>query len=107
MNKIYPLAIICLISFSIGINLAKDGQIQKRTSLPVLFFMNATWMFLLYMSGFFNQFHWPQITWFVLTLMGFAYIKKENKYNFINSIIVSSIVAWIYYKGGAFQYLLN
>ncbi len=105
---IYSLSIIGLSSFSLFKALIKHGQ--TFTINPFLFiFFTFLQIVLLFGTGFFEEFHWPQLVWFVLACGGLAVIiydsKKEYKYNFFTSLISTGIMFFIYYKGGAFQYL--
>jgi len=64
---------------------------------------------LLYLCGFFNVFHWPQITWLCLTSIGTVtgFYRHGEKTKTTAGIFLFSLalILFIYIKGGAFQYL--
>jgi len=108
-NIIYPLAIIGLTSFFFFRSLFKNGEVNTTSNNPfVVIPLSILNVFLLWGAGFFQHCNWPQITWFVLFCGAFAvlfYDKKERKHSFFSNLVVIPILYFIYYKGGAFQYL--
>lgn len=106
-NFIYPLAIIGISAFYFGKTCIKNGQEYQINKGFVIAhsILNA---FLLYKCGFFNHFNWPQIIWLIMFCMGIAVIlfetkKQEHKIGF--SIFAYALLYFLYYQGGAFQYL--
>jgi len=107
---IYPILLIVFLSISWGYSALKviEGKVNKRNPLLNLFF-TIIFAMILYLCGFFNSIHWPQITWIILSSIGLtiAFMDKvESKPSgHISFIIAILIVLFIYVKGGAFQYL--
>ena len=107
---IYPILFIIFLSIMwtrSAISLGKPIQINflycmAWTSVSVV---------LLYLCGFFNAFHWPQITWICLTTVGCVTALYRHGETFENSsgsfLFTLMLSSFIYIKGGAFQYLNN
>jgi len=54
------------------------------------------------------EFHWPQITWIVLAVLGLLINganhgkPRDGEYNGFISIVVTGIMAWLLWSGGFF-----
>jgi hypothetical protein len=82
----------------------KETEINCFVTLPV----TIIFALLLYGCGFFNVFHWPQITWLVLTVVGATTSVflhgQSSKTGIFTYLFTLGLALTIYIKGGAFQY---
>lgn len=112
---IFPIAVLAIQMFVIGQYMAKIDQPKSKDSNK---FANFLWSFigigLLIGSGFFNTLRWPQLVIGCLTVIDWSVrlnsspSQKTEYYNageFAFILFWLGMVNWIYYCGGAFQYL--
>lgn len=109
---IWPLILIAITSMSVG----KTLVFGKRTKFYHIGYIGICSIFnvtMLYLSGFFLQWNWPQLTWFVLTFMGIAnilckmdwddYTYKDEGCGIFVHLFFATIIYFIYYNGGVFH----